>query len=129
MRKIHHGFIAIAVLLGPATLILGHEKLTVTPAQEVFESFDPPQNLRQAFTRCAEAPKQERSAQCDEYVSFFEQCANRRNECGPRMVYEFMTKLIISAAPKNQKPKSYLLLTSNPNSDGSSFSFDLYDIN
>jgi hypothetical protein len=104
MRKIHHGFIAIAVLLGPATLILGHEKLTLTPAREVFESFDPPQSLRQAFTRCAEAPKQERSAQCDEYVSFFEQCANRRNECGPRTVYEAMTKLIISAAPK--KPKA-----------------------
>ena len=103
MRKIHHGFIAIVILAAPASLILAHEKLTRTPAQEVLES--------------------------DEYVSFFEQCANRRNECGPRMVYEFMTKLIISAAPKNQKPKSYLLLTSNPNSDGSSFSFDLYDTN
>ena len=38
MRKIHPGFIAIAILLGPATLILAHEKITRTPAQEVFES-------------------------------------------------------------------------------------------
>ena len=62
MRKIHPGFIAIAILLGPATLILAHEKITRTPAQEVFESFDPPPILRQAYTRCAEAPKQQRSA-------------------------------------------------------------------
>jgi hypothetical protein len=76
----------------------------MTPAQEVIESFDPPHSLRQAYTRCAEAPKQERSVECEEYVSFFEQCASRRNECGPRTVYEAMTKLIIFAAPK--KPKA-----------------------
>jgi hypothetical protein len=28
MRKIHPGFIALAVLLGPATLILAHQKIT-----------------------------------------------------------------------------------------------------
>ena len=32
MRKIHPGFIAIAILLGPATLIFAHEKITRTPA-------------------------------------------------------------------------------------------------
>ncbi len=45
MRKIHHGFIAIVILAGPARLILTHEKLTRTTAQEVFESFDPPSVL------------------------------------------------------------------------------------
>lgn len=35
MRKIWHSFIAIVVLVGPATFILAHEKLTRTPAQEV----------------------------------------------------------------------------------------------
>ena len=90
--------------LGPATLILAHEKITHTPAQEVFESFDPPPISRQAYTRCAEAPKQQRSARCDKYVSFFEQCAIRKNECGAQSVYEVLTKLILSAAP--QKPTS-----------------------
>jgi hypothetical protein len=42
MRKIHPGFLALAVLLGPATLILAHETITRSPAQEVFTSFDPP---------------------------------------------------------------------------------------
>jgi hypothetical protein len=105
MRIIHPGFIAIAILLGPATLILAHEKITRTPAQEVFESFDPPAISRQAYTRCAEAPKQQRSAQCDEYVSFFEQCAIRKNECGAQSVYEVLTKLILSAAPRKLTSK------------------------
>ncbi len=100
MRKIHPGFIAIAMLLGPATLILAHEKITRTPAQVAFESFDPPPILRQTYMRCAEAPKQQRSAQCDESVSFFDHCAVGKNECGPQSVYEVLTKLILSGAPK-----------------------------
>jgi len=100
MRTIHSGFIAIAILLGPATLILAHEKVTRTPAQLVFEASDPPPIVRQTYMRCAEAPKQQRSAPCDETVSFFEQCAVGKNECGPQSVYEVLTKLILSAAPK-----------------------------
>jgi len=103
MRKIHHGFIAIVILAGPSSLIRAHEKLTRTPAQEVFESFDPSQILRQAYTQCAEAPRQKRSAQCDEYVSFFEECVARKNECGPQSVYEVLTKLILSAPPKRPR--------------------------
>jgi hypothetical protein len=103
MRKIHHGFIAIAVLIGPSSLILAHEKLTRTPAREIFESFDPPPILRQAYTQCAEAPKQQRSIQCDQYVGFFEQCAARKNECGPQAVYEVLTWVIFSAPPKRPK--------------------------
>jgi len=103
MRKIHHGFIAIVIIAGPAGLILAHDKLTRAPAQEIFESFDPPPTLRQAYTRCAEAPKQKRSAPCDEYVSFFEDCAARKNECGPQAIYEVLTKAILSAPPKRPK--------------------------
>jgi hypothetical protein len=103
MRKIHHGFIAIIILAGPASLILAHEKLAQTPTQEVFESFDPPPILRQAYTQCAEAPKQQRSTQCDQYVSFFEDCAARKNECGPQAVYEVLTKAILSSPPRRPK--------------------------
>jgi hypothetical protein len=103
MRKIHHGFIAIVILAGPASLILAHEKITRTPAQEIFETYDPPPILRQAYAQCAEAPKQQRSAQCEEYVNFFEECASQRFECGPQSVYEVLTKLILSSPPK--KPK------------------------
>ena len=100
MRRIYHGFIAIIILGGPASLILAHEKLTRTPAQEIFESFGPPPSLRQAYTQCAEAPKQQRSTQCDQYVRFFEDCAALRNECGPQAVYEVLTKAIFSAPRK-----------------------------
>jgi hypothetical protein len=111
MRKIHHGFIAIGILISPASLIFAHEKLTRTPAQEVFESFDPPPVLRQAYTQCAEAPTQKRSTQCDEYVSFFEQCAKRKNECGPQSFYEVLTKLILSAPQKRPKAKKVVTPT------------------
>lgn len=105
MRKIHHGFIAISILMGPASLILTHEQLTRTPAQEVFESFDPSSILRQAYTQCAEVPKPQRSIQCDQYVRFFEDCAARKNECGPQAVYEVLIKAILSASPKRPKPE------------------------
>jgi hypothetical protein len=111
MRKIHHGFIAIVLVAGHASLILVREKLSRTPAQEVFEAFDPPPILRQAYTQCAEAPKQQRSAQCDQYVSFFEDCAARKNECGPQSVYEVLTKLILLAPPKRPKPGKAVIPT------------------
>jgi hypothetical protein len=34
MRKIHHGFIAIAILGGPASIILAHQTLTETLTQD-----------------------------------------------------------------------------------------------
>ncbi|WP_414476247.1 hypothetical protein [Microvirga sp. M2] len=102
MRKIHNGFIALAILLGPATLILAHERLTRTPAQEIFESLDPPPVSRQAYTQCVETPKTHRSERCDEYVSFFEHCAARKNECGSQSVYEVLTKIILSVPLKTQ---------------------------
>ena len=111
MRKIHHGFIAIVILAGPASIILAHEKLTRTPAHIIFESFDPPPTLRLAYTRCAEAPKQQRSTQCDEYVSFFEDCVARKTECGPQSVYEVLTKLILSAPPKRPGPEKAVIPT------------------
>ena len=35
MRKIHHGFIAFAILGGSASIILVHQRLTETLPQEV----------------------------------------------------------------------------------------------
>jgi hypothetical protein len=96
MRKIHPGFIALAILLGPATLILAHGRLVQSPGQEVLLSFDPPPNLRLAYTRCAETLKDQRSTQCDDYVSFFEQCATRQQGCDLREVYEMLSKVILS---------------------------------
>lgn len=103
MRKIHNGFIALAILIGPASLILVHGKLTRTPAQEVFDSFDPPPGLRQAYARCTEAPRQQRSAQCDESVHFFEECAARKATCRPQSAYEVLTRLILSTPSKRPK--------------------------
>lgn len=103
MRKIWHSFIAIVVLVGPATFILAHEKLTRTPAQEVIKSFDPPPRMRQAYTRCAEASQTQRSAQCSEYVSFFEHCAMQHNGCALGEVFEVLSKAILSLPLRNPK--------------------------
>jgi hypothetical protein len=40
MRKLRHGFIAIAILGGPASLILAHQKLTETWPQEASSPVD-----------------------------------------------------------------------------------------
>lgn len=111
MRKIHPGFIALAVLLGPTSLIVAHETITRSPAQQIFESFDPPPIVRQAYTRCAKTPKTQRSRQCDEYVSFFEQCAARTHECGPQSVYEVLTKLILLGRPESPKGDKFAIRT------------------
>jgi hypothetical protein len=57
MRKIRHGFIALAVLRGPAPLILAHQKLTETLPQDASHLSDVPGIVQQAYSRCSAAPR------------------------------------------------------------------------
>ena len=52
MRKIQHGFIAIAILGGPASFILAHQKLTATVPQDASNPFDVAAIVQQAYSRC-----------------------------------------------------------------------------
>ncbi|KLK89968.1 hypothetical protein AA309_28375 [Microvirga vignae] len=93
MRKIRHGFIAIAVLGGPASLILAHQKLTATLTHDASNPSDVAAIVQQAYSRCAEAPRRVRPSHCDDYIRSFDECAARKNECDPHSVYEVLLKL------------------------------------
>ncbi len=98
MRKIHPGFIAIAILTGPASIILTHQKLTETLPQEVSSPADVATLVHQAYSRCLEVAQAGRPAQCDDYVRSFDQCQARNNDCDPRSVYEILLELNASPA-------------------------------
>ena len=93
MRKIHHGFVAIAILGGPASMILAHQTLTETLTQGESNPSDVTAIVQQAYSRCSEAPLPVRPSLCDEYIQSFDQCSARKNECDPHSVYEVLLKL------------------------------------
>jgi hypothetical protein len=92
MRKIHHGFIAIAILGGPASIILAHQTLTeiLTPGET--NPSDVAAIVQQAYSKCSEAPRPIRPSLCDEYIRSFDQCAARNHNCDPQSVYEVLLK-------------------------------------
>jgi hypothetical protein len=100
MRKIHHGLIAIAILGGPASIILVHQKLTETVPQEASSPIDVTTIVQRAYSRCSEAPQPGRPSQCDDYIRSVDQCAARKNDCDPRTIYEVFLKSTI--APLDQ---------------------------
>lgn len=108
MRKIRHGFIAITVLGGPASLILAHQKLTETFPQGASNPSAVAAIVQQAYSRCSEAPRTVRPSQCEDYIRSFDECVARKNECDPHSVYEVLLKL--SSAPSDRgretSPKS-----------------------
>ena len=93
MRKIRHGLIAIAILGGPASLILAHQKLTESLTQGASHASDVAAIMQQAYPRCAEAPQAARPSQCEDYIRSFDECAARKNECDPHSVYEILLRL------------------------------------
>jgi hypothetical protein len=96
MRKIHPGFTAIAILLGPAALISGHHKLTSHLSSPDPAVPDLAKVLHQIYLKCSEPPKLRRTVQCDQYVSYVEQCVTMKNRCDPRASYELLIKLDFS---------------------------------
>ena len=103
MRKIRHGFIAIAVLGGPASLILAHQKLTETLLQGASNPSDVAAIVQQAYSRCSEAPQAVRPSQCEDYIRSFDECAARKNECDPHSVYEVLLKVSFTLSDRGHE--------------------------
>jgi hypothetical protein len=101
MRKIHHGLIAIAILGGPASSILVHQKLTETVPQDASSPVDVTILAQRAYSRCSEAPQPGRPFQCDDYIRSFDRCAARKNDCDPHTGYEFLLKSNILAPDRD----------------------------
>jgi len=106
MRKIHHGFIAIAILGGPASLILAHQKITEALPQDASNPSDVAAIVQQAYSRCAEAPLPVRPSQCDDYIRSFDECAARKNACDPHSVYEVLLKLSFTPSDRGHETSS-----------------------
>jgi hypothetical protein len=103
MRKLRHGFIAIAVLGGPASLILAHQKLTETFPQHASNPSDVAAIVQQAYSRCSEAPRSVRPSQCEDYIRSFDECAACKNVCDPHSVYEILLKLSFTPSDREHK--------------------------
>ena len=111
MRKIHPGFTAIAILLGPAALISGHHKLSSYLSSFDLPEPDPVKVLQQIYLKCSEPPKLQRTVQCDRYVSYVDQCLTAKNRCDPRASYELLIKLDFSPPPLGLPSPGMVALT------------------
>jgi hypothetical protein len=103
MRTTRHAFIALAILGGPAFIILAHQKLTQTWPQGASSPVDVTTIVQQVYSRCLQAPQPDRPSQCDDYIRSFDQCAARQNDCDPRSVYEVYLKLNFSPAQQDDQ--------------------------
>jgi hypothetical protein len=97
MRKIHPGFTALAILLGPASIIIGHQKITGYLQPDVANPSDTAALVQQAYAHCSEVPQLRRAAWCDEYMGYFEQCVALDERCDPRPVYKVLVRLNLSS--------------------------------
>ena len=103
IRKISHGFIAIAILTGPASIILAHQKLTETFPLDASNPSDVAAIVQQAYSRCSEALRAVRPSQCEDYIRSFDECAARKNECDPHSVYEVLLKLSFTPSDRGHE--------------------------
>jgi hypothetical protein len=99
MLKLHPGFKAIAILAGPAALIVCHQALS-----ESFSSrrpYDPAaiRVMQQIYQRCTERPRLERTVRCNEYATYIEGCMHSAHSCTLRSSYELLTNLDFDPPP------------------------------
>lgn len=104
MRQIHPGFMALAILLGPASVIIAYQKITDFFQQEEVGSSDSAAIIQQAYAYCSELPPFQRLSRRDEYLDHFERCAALKERCDPRSVYEVLIRLNLSQLP-SEMPK------------------------
>jgi hypothetical protein len=99
MFKIHPGLKAIAILAGPAALILGVH--AVSKHLEPSRPYDPrtAELMRGIYERCTAAPKLERTVRCDEYVSYFEACTRGQAGCSLASAHELLARLSFNPPP------------------------------
>jgi hypothetical protein len=114
MRKVHPGFIAIAILMVPASLIIGHRKITdhLSPAVQGPEAIKVAQQI---YQECSDTPKLQRTVQCYEYVSWVDQC----RATGPCDLSTAFTHLIdLEFVPKSMRATPVETISLSSASDG-----------
>jgi hypothetical protein len=111
MLTIHPGVKAIVILAGPAAMILGFHAVSksLAPARP----YDPRAGavMLRIYETCAELPKLQRTVRCDEYVSYYEGCAQRRYECSLASSHELLVRLSFDLPPLRLPPAHEITLT------------------
>lgn len=102
MRKIHPGFIALAIIGGPASLILAHQKLT--GVHETYRPFEPSALVEEVYSECSRTQGSSRPSQCDEYIRSFDECTAKHESCDPRLIYDALVKLNFVPSDPGRKP-------------------------
>ncbi|MCB5174718.1 MULTISPECIES: hypothetical protein [Microvirga] len=99
MLKIHPGIKAIAILAGPAALIVGYH--SVSQHFERPRPYDPrtAQIMWRIYEKCTELPKLQRTVRCDEYVTYFEGCAKGRHGCSLASSHALLARLDFDLPP------------------------------
>ena len=113
MRKIHTGFTALAILLGPASVIIAHQKITEHFQPELASPSDPVATIRQAYAYCSGLPRSQRPSRCDEYLGYFEQCIPQKDRCDPRSVHDVLARLNLSPVPSGIPKIDKIAVTGN----------------
>jgi hypothetical protein len=103
MRKIRPGITAIAILMGPAALIIGHQKISEYLSPSEPNNAEPVEVLWQIYHSCSEPTKLQRTVRCDEYVRYLDRCAAMRT-CDLRSTYDLLIKLDLSSPPLSPLP-------------------------
>jgi hypothetical protein len=103
MRKIHPGITAIAILMGPACLIIGHQNVSESLSLLKPISAEPIEVLQKIYQTCSEPPRLQRTVRCDEFVRYFDGCAVKKR-CDLRASYEFLIKLDFAPPPFESLP-------------------------
>lgn len=117
MRKIHPGFIALAVLLGPSGLILAHQKASDYFSQPDAAASGPLRVFQEIYATCSKPPRLQRTVQCDEYVRYFERCLRPGSPCDARTSYEVLTKLDLMPVPRQPPTIDKAAATGDPQVD------------
>jgi hypothetical protein len=114
MRKIHPGFIAIAILMAPASLIIGHQKITDHPSPAA-QGPDAIKVAQQIYQECSDTPKSQRTVQCDEYVSWVDQC-RATDQCDLSTAFTHLIDL--EFVPKSMRANPVETISLSSASDG-----------
>jgi hypothetical protein len=111
MLKIHPGFKAIAILLGPAALIITYHNIAnyFSPAQP----YNPElvKVSQEVYQNCSGLPKLERTVRCDEYVNYLDGCVRSKYTCSLGSSYKMLVKLDFTPPPLRSPPIDKIAVT------------------
>jgi hypothetical protein len=111
MLKIHPGFKAIAILLGPAALIITYHNISSYFSPPTPYNLELVKELQKVYHDCSRLPKLQRSVRCDEYMNYLDGCVRSKYTCSLSSSYKLLVKLDFSPPPLRLPPIDTIAVT------------------